>query len=391
MAWLKFRADGLFTGQRMLGPEAVLVTDPSGTVLDILDAADAGDDIRTHEGTLCPGFVNAHCHLELSHMAGVIPPETGLPGFLGRVVEGRAADESAVREAMLAAAARMHDRGISAVGDICNTAASIPLKREGAMRWVNFIEVLSATDARAPERLAQFGALRDRFLSELSGGDHPTTASLCAHAPYSTSPLSFRMVNEETAGRVTSLHNQETAAEDELFRTGTGDFLPFYRRLGYDASPMPVTGLSSLRSVLPHYDRGQTLLLVHNTFTSRDDLDFASEWAGQSGIDIVYCLCPNANLYIEGRLPSVADIMATGAPIVLGTDSLASNQDLCIASEMRTLLDHIPELRLETVLRWATYEGARALRLQDSLGTLEKGRRPGLVWLDRRLEARRLL
>jgi cytosine/adenosine deaminase-related metal-dependent hydrolase len=130
---------------------------------------------------------------------------------------------------------------------------------------------------------------------------------------------------------------------------------------------------------------------VHNTFTSRDDLDFASEWAGQSGIDIVYCLCPNANLYIEGRLPSVADIMATGAPIVLGTDSLASNQDLCIASEMRTLLDHIPELRLETVLRWATYEGARALRLQDSLGTLEKGRRPGLVWLDRRLEARRLL
>jgi cytosine/adenosine deaminase-related metal-dependent hydrolase len=83
--------------------------------------------------------------------------------------------------------------------------------------------------------------------------------------------------------------------------------------------------------------------------------------------------------------------MATGAPIVLGTDSLASNHDLCIASEMRTLLDHIPELRLETVLRWATYEGARALRLQDRLGTLEKGRRPGLVWLDRRLEARRLL
>ena len=390
MAWLKFRADGLFTGQRMLGPEAVLVTDPSGTVLDILDA-DAGDEVRVLEGTLCPGFVNAHCHLELSHMAGIIPPGTGLPGFLGHVVEGRAADEGAVHEAMRTAAARMHDRGISAVGDICNTAASIPLKREGPMRWVNFIEVLSATDARAVERVGQFRTLRDRFLSELPGGDQPPSSSLCAHAPYSTSPLSFRMVNEETAGRITTLHNQETAAENELYRTGSGDFLPFFRRLGYDASPMPVTGRSSLCSVLPHYDRGQTLLLVHNTFSSPDDLAFASAWAGRSGIDIVYCLCPNANLYIEGRLPSVADIMATGAPIVLGTDSLASNHDLCIASEMRTVLDRFPELRLETVLRWATYEGARALRLQDSLGTLEKGRRPGLVWLDSRLEARRLL
>jgi len=391
MAWLKFRADGLFTGQRMLGPESVLVTDPSGIVLDILDASDAGDDVRTLEGTLSPGFVNAHCHLELSHMAGIIPTGTGLPGFLGRVVEGRAAEEGAVHEAMRSATLRMHDRGISAVGDICNTAASIPLKRGGPMRWINFIEVLSATDTKAPERLAQFGVLRDRFLSELPDGDQPPASGLCAHAPYSTSPLSFRMVNEETAGRVTSLHNQETAAEDELYRTGTGDFLPFYQRLGYATSPIPVTGLSSLRSVLPHYDRGQTLLLVHNTFTTPDDLTFASAWAGQSGIEIVYCLCPNANLYIEGRLPSVADIMATGAPIVLGTDSLASNRDLCIASEMRTLLDHIPELRLETVLRWATYEGAHALRLQDRLGTLEKGRRPGLVWLDRKLEARRLL
>lgn len=391
MAWLKFRADGLFTGQRMLGPEAVLVTDPTGTVLDILDTADAGDDARTLEGTLCPGFVNTHCHLELSHMAGAIPPGTGLPGFLGRVVEGRTADEATVDEAMRSAAARMHEQGVSAVGDICNTAASIPLKRDGPMRWVNFIEVLSASDAKALERVEQFRTLRDRFLSELQGGEHPPAASLCAHAPYSTSPLSFGMVNEETAGRVTSLHNQETAAEDELYRTGTGGFLPFFQRLGYDASPMPVTGRSSLCSVLPHYDRGQTLLLVHNTFSSPEDLAFASAWARQSGIEVVYCLCPNANLYIEGRLPSVADIMATGAPIVLGTDSLASNPYLCIASEMRTLLDRIPGLRLETVLRWATSEGARALRLQDSLGTLEKGRRPGLVWLDRRLEARRLL
>jgi len=390
MAWLKFRADGLFTGQRLLGPEAVLVTDASGTVVDIIDAATAGDEVRTLEGTLCPGFVNAHCHLELSHMAGAIPPGTGLPGFLGRIVEGRAAEEAAIQEAMRAAAARMHEQGISAVGDICNTTASIPLKRGGPMRWVNFIEVLSATDAKAPERLQHFRALRDRFLAEPGLDGHPPIASLAAHAPYSTSPLSFRLINEETAGRVTSLHNQETAAEDELYRSGTGEFLPFFQRLGYAGSPMPVTGLSSLQSVLPHYDRGQRLLLVHNTFTSPEDLAFGAAHAAQAGLDIVYCLCPNANLYIEGRLPPVADLLGSGARVVIGTDSLASNTDLSIAAEMRTLLRHVPGLTLETTLRWATSEGALALGLQDSLGSLRIGTRPGLVWLDRDMQASRL-
>jgi cytosine/adenosine deaminase-related metal-dependent hydrolase len=390
MAWLKFRADGLFTGQEMLGPDAVLVTDTSGTVLDIIAADAAGDDVRTLEGTLCPGFVNAHCHLELSHMAGAIPPGTGLPGFLGRVVEGRAAAEGVVLEAMRDAVTRMHEEGISAVGDICNTPASIPFKREGPMHWVSFIEVLSATDAAAPARLQHFRELRDRFLAEPGHDGLPPTASLAAHAPYSTSPLSFRLVNEETAGGVTSLHNQETAAEDELYRYGTGDFLPFFRRLGYAQSPMPVTGRSSLRSVLPHYVRGQRLLLVHNTFTSADDMSFAAAHARDHGLEIVYCLCPNANLYIEGRLPPVAGIMAAGGRVVLGTDSLASNHDLSIAAEMRTLLAGVPGLGLATVLRWATREGARALGLQDRLGSFGRGMRPGVVWLDRNLHASRL-
>lgn len=391
MGWLKFSADGIFTGHRMLEPGCVLVTDETGRVDDIIPASEAGDDVRAFNGTLSPGFVNAHCHLELSHLKGAIPSGTGLTGFLGQVVAQRAASEADILEAMHTALRGMHEEGISAVGDICNTEASIPLKREGPMRWVNFIEVLSATDARAAERLQHFRGIRDRFITELSCDGEAPASSLCAHAPYSTSPLSFRMVNEETAGLVTSLHNQETAAEDELYRCGTGEFLPFFRRLGYEASPMPVTGLSSLRSVLPHYDRGQRLLLVHNTYTTRDDMDFAAEWAAQSGIEVVYCLCPNANLYIEGRLPPVQELVSSGARIVLGTDSLASNHGLSIASEMRTLLESFPEIGLETVLRWATSEGARALGLQDRLGSFGKGMRPGLVWLDRQLEARRIL
>lgn len=390
MAWLKYKADSIFNGQKWLDPEMVLVTDDTGKILDFIPAAAAGEEVRRYQGILCPGFINAHCHLELSHLKGRLPEGQGLPAFLQQVMQTRETAPAEVVEAMRESLDRMYAEGISAVGDICNTAASLSLKREGPMRWVNFIEVLSTSDAKAPERLQHFRTLRDRYL-ELPGCDgQPPTASLAAHAPYSTSPLSFHLINQETAGRITSLHNQESAAEDELYRSGKGAFLPFFQHLGYANSPMPVTGSSSLQSVLPYFDQGQRLLLVHNTYTSPEDLVFAAAHAARSGLDVVYCLCPNANLYIEGRLPPVADLLACGAHIVLGTDSLASNHELSIAAEMRTLLHHFPRLGWETVLRWSTSEGAAALGLHDSLGSLRKGTRPGLVWLDEKLQAKRL-
>jgi cytosine/adenosine deaminase-related metal-dependent hydrolase len=143
--------------------------------------------------------------------------------------------------------------------------------------------------------------------------------------------------------------------------------------------------------VLPHFKGRQSLILVHNTFTSREDLAFADAYASETGLDLHYCLCPNANLYIEGRLPSVSELMSGGRSLVIGTDSYGSNRQLDVASEIRTLMDRVEGLDLETVLRWATLNGAKALRRDDEMGSLSKGKKPGLLLLDEDLRAKRLL
>ena len=89
MAYLKFRADNLFDGYRFLKDNNVLITDEEGIILDIVPVAEAGDDVQQFSGFLSPGFINCHCHLELSHMKGLIPEGKGLVKFVLAVVQQR--------------------------------------------------------------------------------------------------------------------------------------------------------------------------------------------------------------------------------------------------------------------------------------------------------------
>lgn len=394
MARLRFTADRIFTGTAMADAGSVLVMREDGTVEDIVPAAEAGEDVRHLDGILCPGFVNAHCHLELSHLKNRIPEGNGLVPFLKEVVSIREADRERVEAAMLDAERVLYENGVQAVGDVCNSSDSLEVKSQSRIRWTNFIEVLCLTDGQASERMARYREIRDGFRAT-EGSDASSKglwrSNLSPHAPYSISPLCFQMIDAETEGQVVTLHNQETAGEDELYRTGTGPFLSLFERLGETGSPLPVTGRSSLQSVLPHFKRRQSLILVHNTFTSREDLAFADAYAAETGLDLHYCLCPNANLYIEGRLPSVSELMSGGRSLVIGTDSYGSNRQLDVASEIRTLMDLVEGLDLETVLRWATLNGAKALRRDDEMGSLSKGKKPGLLLLDEDLRAKRLL
>jgi cytosine/adenosine deaminase-related metal-dependent hydrolase len=95
-------------------------------------------------------------------------------------------------------------------------------------------------------------------------------------------------------------------------------------------------------------------------------------------LKIVYCLCPNANRYIENRLPSVEMLMNHDVSLALGTDSYSSNWQLSIAKEMQVLLEQ-SSLSKEQLLRMATSGGAAALGLNDLLGSFEKGKMPGIV------------
>ena len=146
---VKLSGTDLFNGRQFLGANKVLVLDEQGTVLDILNRADAGDGVQLLDGMLCPGFVNTHCHLELSHMQGVIPEKTGLPTFLTTVMTQRGTFAVDPTAAMEAAATAMWQEGIVAVGDICNTTTTLPLKQNSPLYYHSFIECMGFIPAAA--------------------------------------------------------------------------------------------------------------------------------------------------------------------------------------------------------------------------------------------------
>lgn len=382
MAYRKFSADQLFDGYTLHGPEKVLVTSENGTILSVISREEAGEEVETVAGILLPGLINAHCHLELSHLKDVIAPHTGLIEFLCSVVTKRGFDPEVIMEKIAAAEQEMYKNGIVAAGDIGNTADTAAVKSGSRIRWQNFVEVLSFTDEKADENLAHYKKVASDLETALRTSPIVHRTSLVPHAPYSISPKTFQFINEATKGQVISIHNQEHPAEDILYKTGGGDYLKLFKIFGIEESPFPITGLSSIRSVLPYFTNGQTIFLIHNTYMPEEDVVWANEYAAANGLRLVYCFCINANLYIENKVPPVDQFIRHNCHIALGTDSYSSNWQLSIAKEIQSLQQYFPHLSLTTILQWATSSGARALGWEYQLGSFEKGKQPGVVRLD---------
>lgn len=383
MAYCKFQADHLFMGTQMLDEKQVLVTDETGIIAGIVPEAEAGTGIQKLNGILMPGMINAHCHLELSHMRNQISPGGGLTHFIGQVMKTRQADLEERIQQMHAARQEMYNNGIVAVGDICNNASSAAVKASSGVLWHNFLEITNLDDSKAQQKLNDFQALAGAFDNKVA---YILDSVLTPHAPYSVSPETFRLINQHTSGKTICIHNQETAAEDELFKTGSGAFLEFYQSIGRKENPLPVSGKSSLQTWLPYFNNGQRIILVHNTFTQEEDLVFAMEHAATNGLQLYFCLCPNANLYIENRLPPVELLMKYGCNILLGTDSYSSNWQLNLISEAAIIHQHFPAIGLKDILTWATLNGAHAFNIHQQFGSFEKGKKPGVVLVDERMK-----
>ncbi|MBL0356298.1 MAG: amidohydrolase family protein [Chitinophagaceae bacterium] len=377
MLYRKFSADNIFTGHQMLEAGNVLITDSQGAIIEIIPVVEVGDDVQHFRGILSPGFINAHCHLELSHMKGYIPENIGLVDFVFKVVFERHFEEEEVFAAIENAEKEMLQNGIVAVGDICNNVMTILQKSKRNLRYYNFIEASGFPPAVAENRFQRsldfYKQYRELF----------TESSIVPHAPYSVSPELFRRINDFPGNKVLTIHNQETAAENEMFQKGTGDFLRLFQTMNIDISFFKPTGKTSLQTYLPNLSNQQSLILVHNVCTTENDIEFQKQLSSLNyPFSISYCLCPNANQYIAGQLPDVNLLMDQQCNIVLGTDSLASNHQLSILEEMKTLQQHFPSLSTATLLQWATINGAKALQMDDVLGSFEKGKKPGLILID---------
>jgi aminodeoxyfutalosine deaminase len=354
----------------------VVILDDSGKILS-LDRRDNHDsaslDIR--KGTITPGFVNTHCHLELSHMKGMVATGTTLIPFITGVVTKRAASAKVIAKALAKAENDMIKSGIVAVGDISNVPDTFAQKAKGRIRYYTFVEMFDfLQEQNADVEFEKYHAVYDA-LPLAAGGQK----SVVPHAPYSVSRRLFEKINKTNAktGITVSIHNQETQPEQDLFLKGEGGFYDFYGKFGISLDTFVAPKETAIHYALKNMNPSVRTLFVHNTLTSKADIEAAHNWSP----NVYWATCPNANLYIENRLPNYQDFLDTNARMTIGTDSLTSNWQLSIIEEMKTIQRFQSYVPLDILLKWATLNGAEALGFEDTLGSLEVGKTPELAIL----------
>lgn len=373
----KITAEKIYTAKEPAVENQVLIVDEKdGRILAI--EPEAGHDpasIEHYRGVIVPGFINTHCHLELSHMKGRVDTGTGLLPFLKSVVQFRDIPMEEILEAIDRADREMQEEGIVAVGDISNKADTASRKEASPIRYYTFVEMFDFLQPDQAE--VHFNQYKEVF--DQHARSEKTSSSCVPHAPYTVSPELFRLINSvnDKPGTV-SIHNQETEAENELFLNKTGGFADWYDSFGFSLDHFEAGGSPSILYALQHMDPAHRTLFVHNTMTTPRDIEAAKAWNDQ----VYWATCPNANLYIENRLPNYRHFLETDARVTIGTDSLTSNWQLSVLEELKTIARYQSYVPFETLIRWACLNGAMALGFEEDLGSIEVGKRPGLNLLD---------
>ena len=354
----------------------ILSCSDDGTITEISDSQKTLSEqagLEFYSGILVPGFVNTHCHLELSPLKGKIEEKTGIGSFIGKINKLRNEETENAEKAIQTADRKMWAAGIAAVGDISNSTLTVKTKKGSKIFYHTFVESFGFHPSRA-ERAFDYAEL-----IQVQFNDAGLTTSIVPHSPYSVSKPLFEMIrrNGVITKSILTIHNQESSSESEFFDSGTGEIANHLQKnLGIDISHWKSTQKSSLVSVLEYLPPQNHLLLVHNVFTTKADL--AEFKKMRSNNNTFFVLCPNSNLYIENQLPPLELFRKEQVNICVGTDSLASNHELSILSEMKTLQANFPELKLEELLSWTCLNGAKALQIDNNFGSFEVGKKPGI-------------
>ena len=329
------------------------------------------------DGAVCPGFVNAHCHVELSYMKGLFRKGTGMAGFIDQInaLRDTKSLEEKVKD-LSDAMDSMWNRGVVAMADISNCADSFPVKRAHPMYTRTFLEVFGSEPEDCDTVMDGVRGLQ--AVAESFGLDAAPTP----HACYTMSPqlVTAASLSGLESGFL-SYHSEESPEEEEMIRYGRGPMWDNRKAAGM--STPPVTGTSSLLYFIGRLLAGKQaplrehILLVHECCLDED---------GVAAVRAVmehpfFAVCPMSNLFIHNLLPPIGLMRRSGIPICVGTDSLSSNDDLDMVGELRCLQQGFPEVPLGELLTWACRNGAAFLNL-GQLGTLEPGKRPGLVFIN---------
>ncbi|MEP7197730.1 MAG: amidohydrolase family protein [Saprospiraceae bacterium] len=367
----KITADFVFDGFELYR-NAGIIYDQFG-VLQELHYENSFDksNFSYYPGLLTPGFINTHCHLELSHLQHKFNSGTGLLSFLNDVVKNRAYDMDVILEAIKDADNEMFHEGIVAVGDISNKTDTIKTKINSKIKYYNFIECFDfLQEEKAHIFLESYRNVYTEFGS--------LQKSLVPHAPYTVSKNLFSQINLlNSKDKVISIHNQEVQDEDQLFINNSGGFENFFGQFGFAINDFEPIGKSSIHYTMNNLSSEFQTILVHNTCMQESDISSAIKW----NPNLYFTTCPNANLFIENKLPNYRYFIDQKAKICIGTDSLSSNWRLSILEEIKTIQKYQSYIPLMDCLQWATINGARALKMDDELGSFTKNKKPGINWI----------
>ena len=373
----KFQADWVYPVSSDPVRNGIVVADDDGMIQDVLPPPEYPvGDIQRFQGTLVPGFVNTHCHLELSHMKGLVDTGTGLIPFISSVVRQRNAPPEVIGQAIWDAEDEMIRNGIVAVGDISNVTDTFAQKQLGRLRYYTFVEMFDfLQDQDAQRWFDQYYAVHQQ-LKVVDGHGK----SCVPHAPYTVSKALFGKLKALNAGGQTtiSIHNQEMPSENALFLDKSGALPDFFAGFDISLESFEPNGKTAIYYAMQHMDPQHRTVFVHNVLTTAEEIRAAHIWSPH----VYWATNPNANLYIENRLPDYQAFMDNNARLTIGTDSLTSNWQLSIIEEMKTIAHYNSFVPFGTMLRWATLNGAQALGFDDTLGSIQAGKKPGLNVLD---------
>ena len=327
-----------------------------------------------------PGLVNAHTHLELSWMRGLVPPSiegsTSMPTWAAGLIRLRAAENAAgaaehtehAERAIADAIRYARASGTCLVGDITNTLASYEPLMDSELSAAIFREVIgfAASDPEAAVAAAS-GPIAD--LTPIAW----LRPSIVPHAPYSVSPALMQAIARWNTGKPLSIHLGESAQEIEFLRDGTGEWRQLLDRLGaWNPSwEVPACGPVEYLDRLGMVNRD--LIAVHGVqFT-------VAELSRLAAAGATLVTCPRSNRWTGAGLPPVDRFYASGVRVAVGTDSLASVDDLNLFAELAEIRRLAPSVPAARILESATLAGAEALGFASELGSLAPGKRAQLL------------
>jgi len=369
----RFSAQYIITNISSPLKRGVITIDDDGTIINIEDTE--GDlkerhSVSFYNGIIIPGFVNCHCHLELSHMKDTIVKGGGLEEFLEKIRTTRDETSERIIASALSADNDMCRDGTVLCADICNTSVTFEIKKKSRILYINLLEVFGIDPDKAKLRIDSINKVAQ------AAEKMNLPYSIVPHTAYSTSLPLFRLLKKKSEmNKITSIHFMETPGEKSFLNNHSGPLFNSFKRTGFFPSRLD-TVKSHEDAVLNEITPSGNLILVHNTFVEKDTIRKIKKRG-----NIFWCLCPNSNIYIENKFPPLPLLLREGCEIVIGTDSLASNTKLNILEELKTLQLNFPSVSIEELVYWATLNGAKALGEENRFGTLEPGKKPGLLLL----------